>query len=57
MRQQMTREVSDNDLLIEDIDLVLLRRIEETARFRGQSIEEEAVVLMERGLALEEAAD
>jgi hypothetical protein len=33
----------------------LLRRIEESARLSGRSVEEEAVLLLERGLALDPA--
>jgi hypothetical protein len=57
MEIEMAPNVAETDLLIENINLTLLRRIEERARLGGRSIEEEAIVLMERGLALDEAAD
>lgn len=55
----MASEATDNDLLIEDIDPDLLRRIEESARSSGRTVEEEVIVLMTRGLALQrqEATD
>lgn len=51
----MAPRVAKTDLLIENIDPELLRRVEDCARLSGRSTEEEAVVLLERGLALEEA--
>jgi len=49
----MAQDLSENDLLIEDIKPGLLKRIEESARLRGRSVEEEAAFLLERGLALD----
>jgi hypothetical protein len=49
----MAQDVSENDLLIEDIKPSLLKRIEESARLRGRSVEEEAAFLLELGLALD----
>ena len=53
----MSPKVAETDLLIENIDPELLRRVEESARLSGRSIEEEAILLIERGLVLEEAVD
>jgi plasmid stability protein len=50
----MNPEVSENDLLIEDIDPELLRQIEERARAEGRSVEEEALFLLKRALLLSE---
>ena len=49
----MAQDVSENDLLIEDIKPELLRRIEGSARLSGRSVEDEAAFLLERGLALD----
>jgi plasmid stability protein len=47
----MNNQVGENDVLIEDIRPDLLRRIEVSARANRRSVEEEAKVLLERGLA------
>ena len=49
----MAQDVSENDLLIDDMKSDLLRRIEESARLSGRSVEDEAAFLLERGLALD----
>jgi len=51
----MAQDVSENDLLIEDIKPGLLKRIEASARWSGRGVEEEAIFLLERGLALDPA--
>jgi hypothetical protein len=48
----MAQDVSENDLLIEDIKPELLRRVEESARLSGRGVEKEVVVLLD-GLALD----
>ena len=44
----MAQDVSENDLLIDDMKSDLLRRIEESARLSGRSVEDEAAFLLER---------
>ena len=51
----MARKVGPNEVLIEDIEPDLLRAIEERAKASGRSVEEEALVLLKRGWALEQA--
>jgi hypothetical protein len=51
----MAQDVSENNLLIEDIRPDSLRRIERSARLSGRNVEEEAAFLLERGLALDAA--
>ena len=50
----MLPEVSDDDLLIENIEPTLLEQIERSARAHGRSVEQEAMALIEIGLSLAE---
>ena len=51
----MTPELSGEDLLIEGIAPELLLQIEESARVHGRTVEDEARILIERGLFLEKS--
>jgi hypothetical protein len=48
----MAREVGPNEILIEDIEPELLSAIEQRGKISGRTVEQEALVLLERGWAL-----
>ena len=50
----MATESKEGELLVEDISPDLLQAIAARARINGRSVEEEALVLLERGLHLSE---